>query len=161
MPLIQATLQNALEAIFIAKPPSAQAVAQQMATAYQAYAQTGLFGASIPAITPVSVAGLQNALLAAISNPKVGTAVQIAQAWSTGLLAFWLTPPVLVTGVQVGTVTLVPGAALIVAPLTGIFQNLKATEAIAAQAISSILHTATLTVTAVVAPPPATILTLL
>lgn len=161
MALVQASLKSELVTIFSSRLASPDIIAQRLAQAYTTYALAGMFGASTPVILPTHTAALQNSLKGAISNPKAGSAALFAQAWVSGLTSFWLTPPVLVAGAQVGTVTAIPGAAALVAPLTALFLNLKASYDSVGDGLSLALHGASLTVLSTVAPPPGTVLTLL
>ena len=129
-----------------------------MAALYAAYAQTGMFGASLPVFTGAEKAALAAKLAAVFSLPAPNPAA-FGTAWSTGLTAFWLTPPIVVTGVQSGAVTALAGGATVSGVLAAIGPSNLAP--VAASKVASALHTATLTCIATVAPPPGTLVTIL
>ena len=127
------------------KPPQ---IASALANAYQNYALTGEFQPGFLPFLPTNVALLQQSLLAAIQIPA-GNPVLFAQAWSTGLTAYWLTPPVVITG---GTVLGVPGVLAATPLLTTLFANIQATVPSTASGLASILDTVSRTVAGLVSP---------
>lgn len=160
MALVSAPLRTALVGLFKNGTPVAMDAALKMADAYTNYCRTGMFGTSIPTILPGATSLLQTTLLGAMATPAAGTPAKFAKAWADGVLAFWLTPPVAVLGVQSGVVTAIPGAAALTGILTPLFANPTNTaEAVAAQ-LASALDTATKTTIATLAPPPATLVTI-
>lgn len=160
MALQPTILSSQFATIFQAYLPSAALAAKQLALTYTAYAQTGQFGASVPTLLPINTAALEQALLGAMVLPAAGSPVLMASAWATGLTGFWL-PGTPVLGPQVGVVNGCAGAALVISPLTAVFSNVFSTAQLTASLMASAIHAATLTTTATVAPPPATVLTLL
>jgi len=161
MALNFAQLTDAFASIFSEQPAQSVLVAQKLASAYTTYASAGLFGASAPVLLPSNTLALQVLLAQAIAVPQVGNPALFGAAWAQGLLAFWATPPPPVVGAQVGIVTVIVGAAVVAVPITSACANLAATPRVTATLIATAVHAATLTVTATVAPPPGTILTLL
>lgn len=161
MALNPAQLTSGLTTIFQAFLPNGALVAKQMALTYTAYAQAGLFGASAPVLTPAHTSALEAALLAVLTlPPQAGTPANLANAWAAGITAFWI-PGTPVAGAQVGTVIACPGGALAVPGITAACANIASTAPLTAALMAAAIHAATITTTALVAPPPATILPLL
>jgi hypothetical protein len=154
--LSQSSLGADLEALFGSTPGSAADAAQGMAQAYYDYAAAGQFGASTPSLTTAHRDAMAGVLLAAIATPVTGSPATLAGAYATAVAAFWLAVPVV--GAQTGATVGCPGAPVLVAALTAVFVNLTNTAATCAAGMAAVLHTATLTVTAAVAPPPGTVL---
>jgi hypothetical protein len=153
MPLVQSVLKSALQSVFESRPSSAADAASQLAQAYATYAQAGVFGSStIPSLASLQ-AGLQSQLQSGFSSQS---AASVAAAFAAGLTAGWIGVPVV--GGQAGATVTCPGAAAITAPLTAVFMSMPGSASDAADQIATILHVATQTVTAAVAPPPGTIL---
>jgi len=151
MSLVKTTLATALKNSFESYPANAAASAADIADAYASYASAALFGAfTIPSLAPQKAA-FQAALLASFSSM---TATAVADAIANGLVAFW-------TGVVLagpGTGTTIPPTApapATAAAITAVFQSFPATAQAAADSLSTIIHAATLTVTATVVIPPA------
>lgn len=157
MPLVVATLASKLEAAFMSHPGSASKSADDMASAYDAYCQSGLAGGVPPIITPAAKQALMGMLLGTIASGS-GSPAQIAQAWSNGIMMYWMSPPVMFTAPPIiGVVTAMPGAPGAIGPLTGVFANGQNTAASAAQGIAAALDAATKTVLVTFsAPPPPT-----
>lgn len=160
MALQQSLLASQFTTILQAYLPSAALVAKQLAIAYTTYAQAGQFGASVPTLLPISTTVLEQALLSATLVPAAGSPVLLATAWATGLAGFWI-PGTPVVGPQVGVVNGCAGAALVIPPLTAAFLNVFSTAQLTASLMASAIHTATITTTATVSPPPSTVLPLL
>lgn len=152
MPLIQADLGDALAAIFANYPASPEACALAMADAYIDYASSGAFGASVPVLTGDHRDALADVLLVAIELPALGLPATIAAAWAAGLAALWAAVPVV--GLQIGATAGCPGAGSIIGSLTAVYANLANTAQTCGDGTAAALHSATLTVTANVAPPP-------
>lgn len=161
MPLNPVSLTLALTAVFQSFPPTAALCAAGMASAYSSYAAAGMFGAGVPLITGSNTSAMTALLLAAIASPLTGNPAAFGAAWSAGLTAFWMTPPIVVTGAQSGVVTGIPGAAAVAVPLGAAAANLTNTAPVFAAILAAALHAATLTTLATVAPPPGTIITIL
>ena len=134
--------------------------AAKMASIYASYAATGMFGASAPVFT-----GLEQELLAttlaAVFGLQVPNPTAFGTAWQTGLLAFWLTPPIVVTGVQSGLVTSIVGTTALPAALAALFAVPSNPAPVAASLLATALHVCTLTTIATVAPPPSTLVSIL
>ena len=156
MPLVVATLESGLEAVFLALPATGAQAAQMMADAYFAYASLGLFGASVPAFPTGS--SLLVAPLAAAMIP-IGTPAGFGAAWTAALSAFWI-PAITVSGAQTGAVVGCAGAAAAAAGIAAVVANPLNTPGSAAAGIASVLDTATKTVSAALAPPPTPVLLL-
>ena len=160
MALDSAGLIVGLTAVLQAFPPTAATCASGLAAAYASYAAAGLFGTSTVTVTPANTSALESALLAAILLPMAGNPGSFGAAWTTGLTAFWTTPPIAVVGGQAGAVTAIPGAAGAAGAITAAAAVLANTAPAFAAALGGALHTATLTTVATVAPPPGTVLTI-
>jgi len=159
MALNPVQLTQQLITIFQAMLPSPGVVASQLANAYTAYAKGGQFGASTPFILPTNTAALQGPLLAALLVPAAGNPATFAAAWAAGVVAFWAGVPIV--GPQVGTVIPPIGAAALSGVLIPVFSNIASTAPLTAALLAGALHTATLTTSSTVAPPPATVLPIL
>lgn len=153
--LDQSSLASELTDVFEALPETAEAAALALANAYRAYAADGAFGASSPVILDVQRDAMKSTLFAAIEDPTVGAPATIAAAWSAAVTAFWIGVPV--TGPQTGATVGCPGASALVGSLTPVFANVANTAEMCANGLAAALHTATMTVTATVAPPPGTV----
>lgn len=160
MALNPAQLTLGFTAILQAFLPSGALVAKQMALAYMAYAQGGQFGASVPTLLPTHTLALEGPLVGALLLPQGGNPANLAAAWAAGVLAFWL-PGTPVLGAQVGTVIGCPGSAALSGTLLPAFSNVFSTAPLTASLMAAAIHAATITTTATVAPPPATVLSLL
>jgi hypothetical protein len=154
MPLNQTILKNALQDLFEDMPPSAAECAGAMAVAYADYAETGMFGASVPVIDGDRIDAMASVLEVAL-EPLAGAPSVIAAGWAAAVAAFWLAVPVV--GAQIGVTVGCPGASSLTGALTSVFANLANTAESCASGVASALHTATATVTANVAPPPGTV----
>lgn len=169
MSLNKTNLKSALKAIFDGtaddnddgqpdgRPSSASDAGAKLAKAYTDYAAGGVFGAStVSAGVPAKQGALATTLGGSLTLP--GLAATHAAAWGTGLAAFWLGVPVV--GVQAGTTVPPTGTATLVSTLTALFSNPLNTSDAAADGLANALDTCTKTVTANVAPPPGTVLTI-
>lgn len=140
----------------VLQTPSDQgaAKAQQWAAAYNTYAAVAQAGVLLPIFVGLEVQALAGHLAGVMANPN-GTATQFANAFASGVEAFWLLPPVLFAGPAVaGAVTSFPGKGALVAQLTGILSSTTDQNAQVAQQIAGALDTATRTVIVTFAPPP-------
>jgi hypothetical protein len=162
--LDKSSLASGLEAIFKEQPSSGAQAASKIASKYDAYCKGGQAGPGLPLITPAAKKALEGHLAAAMAVPA-GDAVAVASAFSTGIMAYWMTPPVpCVGGAASGVVTAMPGAGAVVGPLTAAFKNTKNSETAIANQIASALDVATRTVLVTYAtptptpPPPATVM---
>jgi hypothetical protein len=158
MALDSGGLIAALAAVFQAFPPTSATCASGMAAAYTAYASAGMFGSSTIVVTGANTSALEGLLLAAIAVPLTGNPASFGAAWAAGLTAFWTAPPIAVTGGQTGVVTAIPGAPAVAGAITAAAAVLGNTAPGFAAVLGGVLHTATLTTTATVAPPPGTVL---
>ena len=154
MALSEATLASNILSVLQSQPSNFLIAGEMLSSAYAQYAIAGTFGANvIPTLTPQS-SSLGTTLA---SSFAAETSVAAATGWSSGLSIFWVGVPVLGL-VQAGTTVACPGAASLISSISTIFNSFPATQAIAASELASVLHTATLTVTANVSPPASTIL---
>jgi hypothetical protein len=160
MPLIPTTMVAGFTSIFQGPALGPVAAAQQMAKLYAAYAQLGVFGASLPVLTGLEQVLLAQTLATTFASPGPNPAA-FGQAWATGLLTFWLLPPVVVAGAQAGAVTAIPGTLALPASLGALVASPFNTAPSAASTLALALHTATLTCLATVAPPPGTVVSIL
>lgn len=158
MPLVSATLGSAIKSVFEGYP-SPSGCADGLANAYYSYASAGMFGASTPTIPPANKSAMASTLQSAISDPSNGSASSFASAWASAVTTFWIGVPV--TGAQTGATVGCPGAASLSGSLTSIFGNTSNTFQSVADDLANALHTATLTTTAAVVPPPGTVLPIL
>jgi hypothetical protein len=146
MPLIKENLAAELETTFLLMSTPAIS-ANKMAMAYDNYCKSGLAGGIPPVFTSLEVKKLEATLFSAIASPNAGSPAVIAAAWSSGIQAYWMTPPVLFTAPPVvGAVTVVTGIAAVASGLTGIFSNKNNTPSLAANGIADILDVVTKTV---------------
>jgi len=153
MPLIPMTLQGPLTQLFTQTAPTPEQSAETMANAYAQYASTALFGAGVPIFTGLEKATMKATLLAVL-NPAIPNPAGFAGAWSSGISAFWLSPPIMVGGALAGPVTSVPGAASIVAAMLPLLIIPSKPAALAAAGLTAAIHAATLTTIATLQPPP-------
>lgn len=153
MALNSASLEADLLAFLSGESDDVQQAADGLAAAYADYASAGMFGAST-----VTIDGARESALAAtlagglVQAPDAST---FLSALASGVATFWTAVPVV--GAQSGATVGCPGAASLPAALAAALAVPNDRET-AAQALAAALHTATLTTTAVVAPPPATTL---
>lgn len=157
MALNPSSLVSAIVAVFVAMPPSKEQAAADIAQAYFAYASSGQFGASAPSLTTGHRDAMAATLATGLTVP--GLPVTVAAAFAASVTTFWLAVPVI--GAQAGATVGCPGAAALTGLLTTVFLNLANTPATCGAAVGGALHTATLTVTAAVTPPPGTVLPIL
>lgn len=157
MPLNQTLLKNALQDIFENMPATAAECAGAMAVAYADYAETGIFGASLPVIDSDRIDAMASVLEVAL-EPLAGMPAVISAGWAAAVTVFWLAVPVV--GAQVGVTVGCPGASSLTGSLTSVFANLANTAESCASGVASALHTATATVTATVAPPPGSVVSI-
>ena len=158
MALDPGSLNSAVLAFMGATNPTTLDAANALADVYDAYAAGGLFGASVPTLT-----GRKSLFASALAGGlAAGNPLTAALALSGAVAAFWGTSPapIPVVGAQVGTVNGCPGAAAIPGALAAMLA-IPNTKETSAATLAGVLHTATLTVTANVAPPPGTVLSLL
>ncbi len=151
MPLDPSALASALQTLFESMPSSKEAAALGIANAYRDYVSTALFGSSVPVIIDDMRDAMASTLVASF-----GAAPAVANAFGAALTTFWAAVPVV--GAQVGVTAGCPGASSVPGTLVPVFTNLANTHATFAAGIASALHTATMTVTANVSPPPGTTL---
>ena len=153
MALSQSSLKAGLKSAMEAYPETTADAATAFAQAYADYAIAGTFGAN----TIVSVASLQSTLESALASALASyssTPSAYASAWATGLAAW---TGIAVTGSQTGVVNGCPGTSALGSALSAVFTYPEDIDT-CADGMASALHTATLTVTATVAPPPSTVL---
>jgi hypothetical protein len=160
MALIISVLQEGFRALFEANNLSPQSAANSLANTYRTYAQTGMFGAGIPVFTGIEEKVLASFLLASFSNPQPPNPAAWGLAWANGIASFWMTPPVLISGGQIGAVTAITGVLALPAALQAMLVP-QQSAATAASTLAALLHATTLTVAATVSPPPGTLVTIL
>lgn len=155
MALSAIDLEDAIRAFLNTAPDTAQEAADSLASLYADYAAAATFGASA-----VTIDGARESALAAtlasglVQAPSPAT---FLAALATGVATFWAAVPVV--GAQAGATNGCPGAASLPAALaTGL--AVPNTRDAAAALLAGALHTATLTTTATVAPPPSTVLSI-
>lgn len=153
MPLNPSKLSGALIPIFEAFPDSKDKAGRQIADAYRNYCGDGLFGSGAPVLTDIMRDAMATTLAKGLTVP--GLPPTIAGAFAASVATFWIAVPVI--GPQSGVTNGCPGAGAIAGALTGAFANLANTPQTIALAVAAAMHTATLTVTANVAPPPGTV----
>jgi len=161
MSLISATLVSSLTTILGAPSTSGAEKAQQLGTAYQAYALTATAGVLLPIFV-----GIEGRVMAARLTPVLSathsTAYDFANALAGGVEAFWLLPPVPFTGgVAAGLVSAFIGKSALVAAVAGILATPTSLHGPVAIQLASALDVATRTVTVTFAPPPGSTVTLL
>ena len=154
MPIVMAKLAKGLADVFRSQPDSGAMTASKIAQEYDLYCKPALAAPGMPIFTGAEKKALEGPLAAALSNQN-GTAAMVAQAFSMGIQAYWLAPPVIFSGGPAsGVVTAMPGAAAVIAPLTAAFSNLNNTEDTIGQLIAAALDAATKTVLVTYATPP-------
>jgi len=156
MPLIAAGLQANLVQIFKSqKSMTPRLAAQKMAKAYDSYARMAMAAGSTPILTGSEAQKLEQVLYSAISNPKIGMPPILAIAWATGVMSYWMVPPVPFVGALNGMVLQAATAVPIITPgLTACFSNIANTEDTCALLMSTVLDAATRTVMVNLLPPP-------
>jgi hypothetical protein len=154
MALNPASLGADLGAVFAAMPPTPQECAEKIAKAYMAYAKAANFGASLPVIPSVNESAMAATLAAGLVSP--GLPPIAAAAFSVAVTVFWIAVPVV--GAMVGVTVGCPGAASLTGSIPVVLLNLANTPETCGLGIAMALHSATMSVTANVAPPPGTVL---
>jgi len=164
MPLDMSSLARGLAAIFKSWPSNGTEAASKIAEEYDKYCRKGKAPPGSPVFTGAEKPALASVLAGAIGAPG-GSAAAAAAAFSSGIQAYWLSPPVpFVGGAASGVSSAMPGAAAIIGPLTGALSNLANSEEAIGQQIASQLDAATRTVLVIFAtptsgpPPPATVI---
>lgn len=161
MPLISATLSSSLTTILGAPSVSGAEKAQQIGSAYQAYALTATAGVLLPIFIGIEGRAMASRLTPVLSSTHP-TAHSFANALASGVEAFWLLPPVPFTGgVAAGLVTAFVGKSALAAAVTGIMARPTPRHEPVAIQLASALDAATRTVMVTFAPPPGSTVTLL
>lgn len=154
MPVVMANLASGLANVFRSQPSSGAEAAQKITAEYDLYCKPAMAAPGLPIFTGAGKSAMEGLLAGALSS-NMGAAAAVAAAFSAGIQAYWLSPPVtFVGGPATGVVTAMPGAASVIAPLTAAFLNLANTEDTIAQAIASALDAATKTVLVTYSTPP-------
>lgn len=117
------------------------AAASAYASAYQVYAASATAGVFPWVPTGVEEVSLRSALLGGFSAKVSGATA--AAGWATGLLAFWMAPPV---AFGVGAVTSFSGQGVLQATLSGLFSVPSGSREMVAGQLSTALDIATRTV---------------
>ena len=160
MPLDPSSMISGFTSMFSGGPLGPVGGGKKMASIYATYASAGMFGASAPVFTGLEQQALAATLTAVFSLTTPNPAA-FGQAWSAGLTAFWMTPPIVVTGAQAGVVTAIPGAAAVSAALAALVASPSNPAPAAASILAAALDAATRTAVATVAPPPGTVVPIL
>lgn len=157
MPLISSVLQNALLALFKSNP-SASDAAKGIAKAYSMYAMTATAGAAKANLTGLESQAMEKALSAVFASVSAATPATASMALASGVVAFWMMPPVTFSGAQAGAVfqaaTAMP---IITGQVAKTLANQNNSPETAAMELATALDMATRTVTVALAPPPGTV----
>lgn len=148
MALNPTSLASDLDDIFSSYPDSAEEAAHRFALAYASYCEDGMFNASTMPSCAVIATAVEGALLSALPQQ---TSIAFAQAIANALTTSWVGIPVV--GPQTGATIGCPGAVGLVASLSAILNSQPATTLAAAQQIAGALHSATISVTALISIP--------
>jgi hypothetical protein len=163
MPLNPTKLFNGILEDLESKPTTVYNAAEKAALRYEQYARDAMAGTARPILTGTERVRLQTPLFTAMSAMIAANPPSLAASWSLGLTAFWMTPPVQFLspdGIFLGPVA-IPGAPLVVSPLTLTFSRKNPTVVFATE-LSAALDAATRativsllnTTTGVVIPTP-------
>lgn len=141
MALVPLLLVQGFASVFAAPARSSEQAADQMAGVYARYAR----GATAGALPWVPTGAEQQRLRAALAAATVpmGTPQMLAQAWASGLAAFWLAPPV---PFPPGVASAFPGQPALVGALSSLFSNPRNQVTTAAAGLGSALDAATRTI---------------
>jgi hypothetical protein len=157
MPLDPSSMVSGFTSLFQGPALGAGPGAAKMAQIYFQYASQGIFLANKPAFTGSEQGVLASTLAAVFALPAPNPAA-FGTAWAAGVMAFWLSPPIVVAGpVQAGLVTTAVTASIPAALAALVASPSNPAPAAAAQ-LAAALHAATMTVIATVAPPPSTMI---
>jgi hypothetical protein len=153
MPLDPAGLTASLTQAFQSFPATAKAAADLMASAYNTYALAATAGTALPVLTGAEEATLSAALLPALASPQTGSSASLAAAWTAAITGFWLSPPVVFTGVpDSGVPTVIAGIGALTSTLSALLSSPTNTAPVAASGLASALDTVTRTVTVPLQP---------
>jgi len=154
MPVVVAQLASGLANVFRGQPGNGALAAMLIAGEYDAYCQAAMAPPGLPILTGAGKSALQGILTGALASSS-GAAANVAQAFSTGIMAYWMSPPVMfVGGPASGVVTAMPGAPAVIGPITAALSNTMNSEDTIGQLIAAALDTATKTVLVTYATPP-------
>lgn len=145
MPLLLPVLSQSLAAVFSGPALSPDAAAGRLASAYAGYAAGGM-ALGIPWVPTGAEEQRLRLRLRAALVPETGSPVSMASAFTEGVLAFWLTPPV---PFGPGVVTVIPGLIGLQTGLAAFFANPLNPSAAVASCVASLLDQATRTVVVV------------
>jgi hypothetical protein len=147
-------LTAGIVSVLKSQPSTGALAAKKLALEYDKYCKTAMAPPALPIFTGVEAMSLEGPL-AAVFSGGTGPAPAVAQAWATGIQAYWLAPPVMFVGGPVsGVATAMPGAPASIAPITAALTNLGNTEETFAQQLATALDIATKTVLVTFATPP-------
>jgi len=150
MALNQITLRDGILDAFTNSRSSTTASANALGAAYHSYASSAKFGGT----QNPTLVGKDAALKSTIASGMVGDLATWCASWASGLTAYWAAVPTS-DGINTGLTTSIPGAASLAAAIQAGLTPYPSTTSEAADAISSALHTATLTCFATqILPPP-------
>lgn len=153
MPLIPATLVAGFTEVFQGPPLGPVAAAVQMANTYALYAQTGVFGPTLPIFTGLERASLAATLGQAMALPGPAPPA-FGAAWALGLNSFWLAPPIVVAGGGTGAVVSIFGTSSLAGTLDALVAIPFNPAPQAAALLATALDIATRTCIAAVVIPP-------
>jgi len=159
MALVPSVLEAGLLSVLTSKPRAAAQAARLMANAYADYTRTAQAGTALPVFLGTESQGLQQALLSAMAAPSAGNPSLMANAWFTGVTAFWTTsfaPVIFSDGVNTGP-PLPAGASSVVGCLTPVFSNVANTDQSAASQMAACIDTATRAITVTLLPSGVTV----
>jgi hypothetical protein len=153
MPLIPATLIAGFTELFQGPPIGPMAAAFQMANTYALYAQTGIFGPTLPVFTGLERVSLATMLGQAMSVPGPAPPA-FGASWALGLTNFWLAPPIIVAGGGTGAVVSILGTTSLAGALDALVAIPFNPAPQAAAFLATALDIATRTCIAAVVIPP-------
>jgi hypothetical protein len=151
MPLVPASMVPGFLGLTSSYPPSAEACAQKMASAYNLYAKAALALGGTPILTGGEKTALQGILLSALKSPN-GVIGTYASAWYQGVVAFWSpviwTPP---PGYGPGALTVPPAATIQSSLISGMSHSNSGT--VWAQLQANALHSGVAGIMSITFPP--------
>lgn len=154
MPLNPPALLKPLLKLFKEGSTDPVKTAKIMADAYVKYTSKALFTPGVPVFTGIEHELLQATILVVL-NPILMNPAGLATAWSAGITAFWLAPPILAPP---GVVTACPGAIALIPVMTAICSVPGQPAEVAAAAMAASIDIATRTTIATIAGNPVSII---
>lgn len=144
MPLNQLRLFSGILEDLESQPATVYNAAEKMALRYEQYARDAMAGTALPIFTGTERVRLQTPLFTVMSAMATANPPSLASAWSAGVTAFWMTPPVQFLspdGIFLGPVA-VSGAPVLSVPLTQTFSRKNPTVVFATE-LAAALDSAT------------------